>query len=66
MTHEKALGIFKPFNQQNTQVRGNGVGLSICKQICLQMGGDIEVESEVGKGSCFSFSMKAYHAHEVI
>ena len=31
MTHEKVIGIFKPFNEQNTEVRGNGVGLSICK-----------------------------------
>ena len=30
------------------------------------MDGDIEVDSEVGEGSTFSFTMKAYQAHEVI
>ena len=30
------------------------------------MEGDIEVDSEVGEGSTFSFTMKAYQAHEVI
>jgi signal transduction histidine kinase len=28
--------------------RGTGLGLSICKQIIEKMGGDVEVESEVG------------------
>ena len=66
MTHEKAISIFKPFNQQNTEVRGNGVGLSICKKICEQLGGSIEVDSEVGKGSTFTYSMEALQVNEMI
>lgn len=34
---------------------GVGLGLAICKQLANMMGGDIEVESTIGKGSRFSF-----------
>ena len=38
---------------------GNGLGLYICKQICKGLGGDIVVESAVGQGTAFLFSIKA-------
>jgi CheY-like chemotaxis protein len=37
---------------------GTGFGLSICWQLCELMQGNIEVESEKGKGSTFSFTIK--------
>jgi transcriptional regulator with XRE-family HTH domain/two-component sensor histidine kinase len=38
---------------------GNGLGLPIAKRIAELMGGDIEVESEAGKGSSFIFTISA-------
>jgi signal transduction histidine kinase/CheY-like chemotaxis protein/HPt (histidine-containing phosphotransfer) domain-containing protein len=40
--------------QCNRNVEGTGLGLVITKRICAEMGGDITVSSEYGKGSSFT------------
>lgn len=44
--------IFVPFF--TTKPSGSGIGLSLCKQIMNRHGGNITVQSTVGKGSCFT------------
>ena len=49
--------IFERFVKLNSFVQGTGLGLSISKSIVEQMGGQIGVESEPGKGACFWFTV---------
>lgn len=61
---EKELSrLFQPFEQLNREganrFGGTGLGLTICRKLSQLMGGDIEVKSIPGKGSCFTFYIDA-------
>ncbi len=53
--------IFEPFRQAEEKITkkygGSGLGLAISKKIIELMGGDITVDSEVGRGSTFSVAL---------
>ncbi|MBD2612372.1 MAG: ATP-binding protein [Nostoc sp. ZfuVER08] len=58
---EQAEKIFQPFEQvgnQKRQSEGTGLGLAISQKIVLLMGGQIRVQSTLGKGSTFWFEAK--------
>lgn len=59
MTDEVRQKIFDAFFTTKEQVRGVGLGLSVCYGIVQDHGGEIEVQSAPGKGSTFCITLPA-------
>ncbi|MBP3870616.1 MAG: response regulator [Faecalicoccus sp.] len=61
MSEQFLSKIYEPFEREEsemvTQINGNGLGLSICKGIVDQMGGDIRVYSAKHKGTTFKVTI---------
>jgi signal transduction histidine kinase/DNA-binding response OmpR family regulator len=54
--------IFQPFEQVGDlrhRFSGTGLGLSVSRQLIRLMGSDIQVRSQIGKGTCFTFELLA-------
>ena len=70
ISREHLDNIFAPFTQADTSTTrnygGTGLGLTISKRYCQLMGGDLRVESELGKGSTFTMTLLKHVGEEQV
>ena len=63
ISREQKQALFSNFTQASSRITavygGTGLGLALSQNLCRLMGGDIEVESELGKGSRFIIQLPA-------
>ena len=68
MSEHQLRSILAPFNQADQsstrKYGGAGLGLTISHNLIALMGGKLNIESELGAGSCFSFSLLFENAEE--
>jgi signal transduction histidine kinase len=58
MTPEQVAELFEPFKRLSPEAVGTGLGLVVVKLLLEQMHGSISVESEPGRGSCFTVRLR--------
>jgi signal transduction histidine kinase len=65
--NDKIENLFEEFTQVDASTTreygGTGLGLSISKKLSELMGGGISVSSELGKGTCFEFTVMLKESH---
>ncbi|MGH2442823.1 MAG: response regulator, partial [Chloroflexota bacterium] len=61
MSPEQQAVLFREFSQANSTITrrygGTGLGLALSRHLCHLMGGDVTMESEIGKGSVFTITL---------
>ena len=67
MASDEGPGVFEPYARLDNEVRprerGLGVGLTLARKLASLSGQQIEVFSELGRGSCFSLTLRAVDRH---
>src|SRR5690606_30644053 len=66
---DKVSHLFEPFDQNGENklegINGGSLGLSVSKRLVELQGGMLEIESQKGKGSTFSFTLPIYKEEHV-
>ena len=64
---ERIFGRFQQVDRgYGTGEKGTGLGLAISRELVELHGGTLTVQSEVGKGSTFTFTLPVYHQEELL
>ncbi|MGB3339317.1 MAG: ATP-binding protein [Devosia sp.] len=67
ISREQQKALFSNFTQANSKIAavygGTGLGLALSQNLCRLMGGQIEIESELGKGSRFTIRLPVQADH---
>jgi signal transduction histidine kinase len=66
LTPEEQDRLFTPFTRlDQVRAKGHGLGLSIVRRIVEKLGGQVGVESEIGRGSKFYFTLELERNSEI-
>jgi signal transduction histidine kinase/CheY-like chemotaxis protein len=68
ISKQQQAALFSNFSQASPAIAakygGTGLGLSLSQNLCRLMGGRISVQSEIGKGACFTIHLPAIRAEK--
>jgi signal transduction histidine kinase/CheY-like chemotaxis protein len=68
MSPQAVEQVFRPFTQSGdnkSKMLGTGLGLNICWKLVDMMGGEIHIDSKLGKGSCFTVTLPMVVAEDI-
>ncbi|WP_440054237.1 ATP-binding protein [Pseudoalteromonas sp. T1lg65] len=69
LTGAQKEAIFQPFmsfSDDDSIAKSGGMGLALCKQLLDDVGSELKIDSELDKGTCFSFVMSAKKCQKVV